>query len=106
MSRAVVRVPQQVRAGEVIEITAMVAHPMETGYRTGDDGRIVPRHIVRELQCEFDGQTVFRMTFFPALTANPWVAFPLRAERSGLLTFTWTDDQGRVVIERAELRVS
>ena len=106
MSRAVVRVPQQVRAGEVIEITPMGAHPMETGYRTGDDGRIVPRHIVRELQYEFDGQTVFRMTFFPALTANPWVAFPLRAERSGLLTFTWTDDQGRVVIERAELRVS
>ena len=106
MSRAVVRVPAQVRAGEVIEITAMVAHPMETGYRTGDDGRIVPRHIVRELQCDFEGQTVFRMEFFPALTANPWVAFPLKALRSGVLTFTWTDDQGRVVREQADVRVS
>lgn len=105
MSRALVRVPASVHVGEIIEITAMVAHPMETGYRTGDDGRPVPRHIVRDIRCELDGQEVFRMEVFAAITANPWVSFTLRAQRSGSLRFTWVDDRGELIEERVRLEV-
>ena len=105
MSRTLVQVPTPVRRGEIIEITAMAAHPMETGYRTGDDGRPVPRHIVQELRCELDGQEIFRMALSAAITANPWVAFPLRAQRSGTLRFTWTDDRAQTVETRVWLEV-
>jgi sulfur-oxidizing protein SoxZ len=104
MNRAVVRLPDTFKIGEVIEVTAMASHPMETGYRTGDDGRIVPRHILSELRCDFDGQLVFRMALFPAITANPWVAFPLRVDRAGLLSLTWTDDRGQAFREQIPLQ--
>ena len=103
MNRAMIRLPAEIRFGDVIEITAMASHPMETGYRTGEDGRIVPRHILSELRCEFEGQVIFRMSLFPAITANPWVAFPMRVERAGMLSFVWTDDRGQVFREQFAL---
>lgn len=105
MAQTLVRVPTPARRGEVIEITAMAAHPMETGYRTGDDGRPVPRHILQELRCELDGKEVFRMEMTPAITAQPWVAFPLRVERGGILRFTWIDDRGQQLQAQARLEV-
>ena len=45
MTRALINVPTTARRGEIIEIKAMIAHPMETGYRTGPNGAIMPaRH--------------------------------------------------------------
>ena len=49
--RALIHVPRQVRRGEVVEIRATIAHPMETGYRPGADGRRVPRDIIRRFDC-------------------------------------------------------
>ncbi len=106
MSSTLVRVPTPARRGEIIEITAMAAHPMETGFRTGDDGRAVPRHILQELRCELDGELVFRMELSPAITAHPWVAFPMRVRRSGTLRFTWSDDRGQHLEARVPLEVS
>ena len=45
MTRALINVPKTARRGEVIEIKAMIAHPMETGYRLGPNGADHPaRH--------------------------------------------------------------
>ena len=48
-TRAVITLPTALKAGEAFEVRATVAHAMETGYRTGDDGARLPpaRGIVR-----------------------------------------------------------
>lgn len=102
---ALIRVPARARSGEIVEVSAMVAHPMETGYRTDAEGRRVPRHIVRSLSCRYDGAEVFRAELFPAITANPYVAFSLRATRSGTVEFRWEDDRGAVITASAPLSV-
>jgi sulfur-oxidizing protein SoxZ len=105
MATAIVKVPARARAGEVIELSAMIAHPMETGFRTGDDGAVVPRNIVRTFVCSYDGAEVFRADLFPSVTANPYVVFTTVATRSGALSFRWIDDTGAVVIETASIVV-
>jgi sulfur-oxidizing protein SoxZ len=102
---ALVRVPPRARRGEVIEVTAMAAHPMETGVRPGADGRLVPRNIVHTFTCRYDGAEVFRAEFHPAITANPYVAFTTVATRSGTLEFRWEDDRGAVIVASATLLV-
>jgi sulfur-oxidizing protein SoxZ len=102
---ALVRVPPRARRGEVIEVTAMAAHPMETGVRPGADGRLVPRNIVHTFTCRYDGTEVFRAEFHPAITANPYVAFTTVATRSGTLEFRWEDDRGAVIVASATLLV-
>jgi sulfur-oxidizing protein SoxZ len=93
-TRAVITLPTAVKAGEPFEVRATVAHAMETGYRTSDDGARLPRDIVRRFECRLDGELVFAADLFAAISANPYLAFWLRAARSGELSFSWRGDNG------------
>ena len=60
---------------------------METGYRVDADGRVLPRDIVRRFECRYDGELVFGADLFPAIAANPYLAFSALAVDSGTLVF-------------------
>jgi len=92
--RTLIVVPPAIRRGDVFNVRATIGHPMETGHRSDGAGGVVPRDILRRFECRLDGNTVFRATLYPAIAANPIMAFTLRAERSGNLTFTWEGDRG------------
>lgn len=94
MTQALISLPSRARRGDVIEVRALIAHPMETGLRTADAGGRVPRHIIEQFHCTFNGVEVCRIALFIAITANPYLAFHLRALDSGLVECTWTDDRG------------
>lgn len=93
-TRAVITLPGAVMAGEAFEVRATVAHAMETGYRTSDGGRRLPRDLVRRFECRLDGELVFAADLFAAVSANPYLAFWLQAERAGTLSFFWLGDNG------------
>lgn len=92
--RTLIHVPAQVKRGEVVELRAMLAHPMETGHRADGQGGTVPRDIVTHFECRLDGVPVFAAQLYPAIAANPYLAFTLRADDSGMLTFAWRGDRG------------
>lgn len=106
MARALINVPKTARAGEVVEIKALIAHPMETGYRTGPAGRVLPRDIIRRFTCVYDGEVVFSADLHPAVAANPFIAFTTTATVTGTLTFTWEGDNGFSQTETATLTVA
>ncbi len=93
-TRALVNLPRDIRRGQVVEVRTTLAHPMETGHRRGNGGELVPRNIVRRLEARLNGELVFAADLHPALSANPYVAFPLRAMASGPMVLTWRGDQG------------
>lgn len=93
MARTLITVPPA-RRGETVEIRALIAHPMETGYRSGADGARLPRDILRRFTCRLDGEVVFAAELHPAIAANPYLAFPLVVRDAGTLTFTWEGDHG------------
>jgi sulfur-oxidizing protein SoxZ len=49
---------------------------------------------------------VFSADLHPAMAANPLIAFPLRAQRSGTLEFVWEGDEGFSHAQSAVLRVT
>lgn len=101
-----VRLPAQVRAGEVIEIRTLISHIMETGQRRDQEGKAIPRDIIRRFVAKFEGQEVFAMDLAPAISANPYIAFPFRAEKPGSFEFTWTNDAGEERKTIAELKLA
>jgi sulfur-oxidizing protein SoxZ len=105
MARALVNVPPKARKGEIVEIKALIAHPMETGYRTGADGALVPRDIIHRFLCTLNGQEVFSVDLFPAISANPFISFTILAQESGTLAFRWFDDKGGAQVETANFVV-
>lgn len=106
MARALITMPATARTGEIVEIRTLIAHPMETGYRRGDDGSVLPRNLIRRFTCVYDGETVFAAELFPAVAANPLIAFSTVATVSGTLTFTWDGDNGFAQTERIAITVT
>jgi sulfur-oxidizing protein SoxZ len=106
MARALITVPANAKAGDIVEIRALVAHPMDTGYRPAADGSLVPRNLIRRFVCRFGDEVVFSAELFAAVSANPYIAFSLRATTSGTLSFQWEGDKGFAQTENVALVVA
>jgi sulfur-oxidizing protein SoxZ len=110
MARALITMPKTAKRGEIIEIRTLIAHPMETGYRAGDEGAILPRNLIRRFSCRyFDGHDdvlVFSAELFPAVAANPFISFFTVATASGTLRFAWEGDNGFAQTESVTLTVT
>jgi len=102
---ALINVPGRAKRGEIVEIKALISHPMETGFRPGANGSIIPRNIIDTLRCTYNGAEIFRMTMTPAIAANPFVSFFTTATESGTIAFAWTGDNGFAAEESAQITV-
>jgi sulfur-oxidizing protein SoxZ len=106
MPRALITVPKTARRGDVLEIKTLVQHPMETGFRPGADGRPLPRDIITLFTCTSAGAEIFRADLFPAMSANPFLAFTTVATESGDIVFHWKGDNGFEQTETVSITVT
>jgi sulfur-oxidizing protein SoxZ len=106
MARTLINAPATARRGDVIEIRTLIAHPMETGFRTGADGKMLPRDIIRRFTCRYDDEVVFAADLYSAIAANPYIAFQTVATITGTLVFTWEGDNGFVQTEAHAITVT
>jgi sulfur-oxidizing protein SoxZ len=106
MARAIVQVPVNAKKGEIVELRALIGHVMETGFRRTESGGLVPRDIIRELVCTYNGAEIFRAEFHPAVAANPLITFTTVATESGKIEFRWTGDNGFSATESAPITVA
>lgn len=93
-ARTLIKVPKTARRGEVIEISAIIGHPMESGFRPGAEGQRLPRNIIQRFSCHYDEELVFTAEFSSAISANPLIAFHTVATASGTLRLSWEGEQG------------
>lgn len=100
-----VKLPDQIKAGEIIEVKALVRHPMERGHRKDRDGNPIARNIIHTFKAEYDGAEVFRAEFGTGVASNPFISFRMRAARAGTLVLTWIDDDGLVITSEQTLSV-
>ena len=104
-AQALIHVPKKAKRGEVIEIRTMISHVMETGFRRSQTGDPIPRNIITEFACAYNGVEVFKAELFPAMTANPFLIFHTVATESGTLAFKWTGDNGFSTAQSATIEV-
>ena len=106
MANALINAPKTAKRGDTIEIKALILHPMETGFRPGTNGRMIPRNIIEHFSARWNGEEIFKMTFSPAIAANPFVSFFTVARESGRIDFLWTGDQDFRVAEQVTVAVT
>src|SRR5437016_7677026 len=95
MARALINAPAKAKRGEVIEIKTLISHIMETGFRPDSTGKPVPRDIITEFICKYNGEEIFRAELFPAIAANPFLTF-----------FTVADETGTLNLDRKSTRLN
>jgi sulfur-oxidizing protein SoxZ len=101
-----IQVPRNARRSENVEIRIAIQHPMETGYRANDNGTPIPKNVINNLRCFYNGAEVFRAEMGSGISANPYLSFFIVAGASGELRFDWIDDSGVAGSERAAIVVA
>ena len=96
MAKPRVKVPRTAKVGSVVTIKTLISHKMETGRRKNKKtGKKIPRKIIQDFSAKFNGKEVFGAQLHGAISANPYIAFPLKVTGSGDLEMTWTEETGK-----------
>ena len=94
MAVARINMPKSARRGEIIEIRTLIGHVMENGFRRTHLGVPLPRDIITDFTCRYNGVEVCRVELHPSVAANPLIQFTTVAVESGTLEFNWRGDNG------------
>ena len=105
MANILVNAPKTAKRGAVVEIKALIQHPMETGFRTGPNGSLFPRNIIQRFTATWNGAEIVSIDLSPAISANPFVSFCAVARESGTIKLAWTGDNGFAVEEQVAIAV-
>ena len=105
MQKALIRVPREAQAGEVITVKVLIRHPMESGHRRDRRGERIPRSIIHSFTAHYGGNEVMRIDLLPGIAANPYLEFRMMARKSGDILFTWTDDEGNTHTQKESIQV-
>jgi sulfur-oxidizing protein SoxZ len=55
MALSRIRMPEAARRGEPVEVSILIQHPMETGFRRELNGERVPRNAIHSFRCRYNG---------------------------------------------------
>ena len=100
-----INIPSKVTRGEPFPVKLQIRHPMETGYRTDDLGKAIPRNVIRTFTCRYNGEVVFAAQLSSGIAANPFLSFFVVARAPGEMTFEWIDDAGVKGSDRVDVNV-
>jgi len=101
-----IRVTDKAQRGEVIQIRAIIQHPMENGYNFDTQGSTIPVHIIDTFTCSYNGTEIFRVKLEPGMAANPYLSFYTVATESGTIEFVWHDDDGSIYRAARQIEVT
>ena len=105
-SRTSITAPASAKKDSIIEIRAIAQHDMETGFRYTQDGKSIPRDMIRLFTCRYNNEEVFRSDFYSGIGANPLIIFNTIAIASGTIECRWIGDDGYEALNQVKITVS
>ncbi len=102
-----IRLPESIKAGEVVQVRAKVDHNSYTGLllKGGKYVREAPEFYVKQMLIFFDDQKVSEFQMTSAVSANPLIRFPLKVTRRGTLHVVFTNTEGQRWETSQQIRV-
>jgi sulfur-oxidizing protein SoxZ len=107
VGRVSIRLPSTIKPGDVIRIRSLVIHPMELVQRD-KHGQLIKKNynFIHAMTVRYDSKEVMRAETTQAVSQNPIFTFPLKVERPGKLTVTFSDTTGKTYEGNAEIKFS
>ena len=92
--------------GEMVEVKALMNHPMETGLRKDKKtGEVIPAHFIQEVVATSGDNTVMTALWSGGVSKNPYIAFKFAGGAKGdSVDITWTDNKGESESASAEIK--
>ena len=95
MAQVRIRVPKTIKQGETITVRALVPHPMEIVQR-GKDGKVVEKvyNYIHSVRVTYSGTELLSAQLTQSISANPVLAFKMKADKPGKVEITFEDTTG------------
>jgi sulfur-oxidizing protein SoxZ len=94
IGEARIRVPDQIRRGDLITVNAIISHPMDTGFFRTTEGNPIPAYFIKEVTITYGKEEVARFEWTSGISRDPIVSFSLKADKEAPLTMVWADNKG------------
>lgn len=104
VGEARIRVPDQIKRGDLITVNSIISHPMDTGFFRTAEGDRIPAYFIKQVVVTYGAQEVARFEWTSGISRDPVVSFTLKADKEAPLTMVWTDNKGAVF--RQSVRIS
>jgi sulfur-oxidizing protein SoxZ len=94
IGEARIRLPEQIKRGDLITVNSIISHPMDTGFFRTAEGDPIPAYFIKEVVVSYGDQEVARFEWTSGISRDPVVSFTLKADKEAPLTMIWTDNKG------------
>lgn len=82
-------------AGDICEIKVLTSHPMETGLRKDDAGKLVPAHFMKTVTIALNGKPVVTGQLGTSVSKNPYFEAKVKGAKAGdKISVSWEDNKG------------
>jgi sulfur-oxidizing protein SoxZ len=98
--------PTKITRDAVINVRALLSHPMLTGMSRDAAGIPIPEYFVNEVEVTYGGERVAHFEWTSGISRDPFVGFSLRATKEAPLSVTWKDNKGGVYTQHAVVKFS
>ncbi len=89
--------PKKYKAGDVVQVSFMVMHPMDTGMRKDKKtGELVPAHYINEVNFMFNDTAFTTMKTWESLSTNPVFTINFKVPGPGEIKVLFKDNKGEV----------
>lgn len=97
LGNPMLRLPRSVKAGEVVEVRAKVDHNSYTGLalKNGRFVREIPEFYVKQMLVYLGDDKVSEFQMTSAVSPNPLIRFPLKANQGGTLRVMFVNNEGQ-----------
>jgi sulfur-oxidizing protein SoxZ len=107
VGRVSIRLPSSIKPGDVIRVRTLVIHPMDLVQRDSQ-GKIIAKNynFIHTMTVSFNSKEIMRTEMTQAVSQNPSFTFPLKIDRPGKLTVSYSDTTGKIYEGHAEVKFS
>lgn len=87
--------PNKYANGEVVRVSLMVMHPMETGLRKDKaTDKLIPADYINSVKFIYNGETITSINVWESLSTNPVFTTYMKINGAGDLKVVFTDNSG------------
>ncbi len=87
--------PKKYKDGDIVKVSFMVMHPMETGTRKDKKTKqLLPAKYINHVKFTYSGKVITTLNVWETLSTNPVFTTYMKINGKGNLTVTYTDNTG------------
>ncbi len=98
--------PRRYKKGDIISVLTVIIHPMETGMRKDKKtGKVIPAHYITDVEVYYGDDRITYMKTTSGLSANPFIEFKLKVDKTAPLKVVWKDNKGDITEKVVQIKV-